>query len=353
MGGAMTVAERLISADSHVALRHEQVKEYLATRFHDAYDAAAAQHEAKVGAAKQHSNLGDYWFRPGHWDAAAHLDDMDLDGLAVEVVYCEVSAFRYLYLMREGGTDATRAFNDALHAYASVDPSRLIVSYQIPIHDMDFAVSEVQRVASFGGKSLQLPVFPVELGQPDYCNARYEPLWAAVQETGLPICCHTGMNAQFDNLATRDPTPQRALCVPLIALSSAEAMGMWILGGVFERFPGLKVVFVEPGLGWVAWWLDAIDDMAQRQHYDYPAITDLPSAYFRRNMFLTFMEEPRSVQLLRDRLGVTNIMWASDYPHPPTTWPNSRAAIDKQFSGVPNAERRQIVCDNAARVWRL
>ena len=125
MGGAMTVAERLISADSHVALRHERVKEHLSSRFHDAYDDAAAQHEAKVGAAKQHSNLGDYWFRPGHWDAAAHLDDMDLDGLAVEVVYCEVSAFRYLYLMREGGTDATRAFNDALHAYASVDPTRL------------------------------------------------------------------------------------------------------------------------------------------------------------------------------------------------------------------------------------
>jgi predicted TIM-barrel fold metal-dependent hydrolase len=349
----MTAAARVISADSHVALRHEQVKVHLAARFHDAYDEAAAQHEAKVAAAKQHSNLGDHWFRPGHWEAAAHLDDMDLDGLAAEVVYCEVSAFRFLYLMRDGGTDATRAFNDTLHAYASVDPSRLIVSYQIPIHDIDFAISEVQRVAAFGGRSLQLPVFPVELGQPDYCDARYDSLWAAVQETGLPICCHTGMNAQFDNLATRDPTPQRALLVPLIALSSAEAMGMWILGGVFERFPELKVVFVEPGLGWVAWWLDAIDDMAQRQHYDYPAISDLPSAYFRRNMFLTFMEEPRSVQLLRDRLGVTNIMWASDYPHPPTTWPNSHAAIDKQFSGVPDAERRQIVCDNAARVWRL
>jgi predicted TIM-barrel fold metal-dependent hydrolase len=139
----------------------------------------------------------------------------------------------------------------------------------------------------------------------------------------------------------------------MMALSSAEAMGMWIVGGVFERFPRLKVVFVEPGLGWVAWWLDFMDDMAQRQHYDYPAITELPSAYFHRNMFLTFMEEPRGLHTVRDRLGVGNIMWASDYPHPPTTWPNSRASIEKQFSGIPDADRRRIVCDNAAKVWGL
>ena len=114
---------------------------------------------------------------------------------------------------------------------------RLIVSYQIPIHDIDTAVGEVLRVAAAGGKSLQIPVFPTEVGQPDYYHERYYPLWSAVQETGLPICCHTGMNAAYNGLKERDPTPQGAISVPLMALTSAEAMAMWILGGVFERFP--------------------------------------------------------------------------------------------------------------------
>jgi predicted TIM-barrel fold metal-dependent hydrolase len=211
----------------------------------------------------------------------------------------------------------------------------------------------VQRIAADGGRSLQIPVFPADLGYPDYYDARYDPLWSAVQETGLPLCCHTGLNAAFDDLRRRDPTPGRAICVPMMAVTSAEAFGMWILGGVVARFPGLKLVFVEPGLGWVAWWLDVADDMVLRQGYRFPHLDDLPSTYFHRNVFLTFMEERRSIEHLRDRIGVGNILWASDYPHPPTTWPRSQASIEAQFAGVPAEERALMTGGNAAKVWNL
>jgi predicted TIM-barrel fold metal-dependent hydrolase len=161
------------------------------------------------------------------------------------------------------------------------------------------------------------------------------------------------MNALFDDLATRDPTPGRAICVPIIALSTAEALGMWILGGVFERFRDLRVVFVEPGIGWVAWWLDQVDAMTVRDGYVYPALTKLPSEYFRRNVYLTFMDEAHGVRIARERLGIENILWASDYPHPPTTWPNSRARLDAQLAGLSDDERTLVSGGNAARVWRL
>ena len=325
----------------------------MSPRFHDAYDEAAAEHQQRTTQAMAFANLGEHWYRAGHFDGAAHLVDMDLDGLAVEVVYCEVSGFRYLCRLRKGAIEATRAFNDALFQYASVDPDRLIVSYQIPIHDIHAAVSEVRRVASIGGKSLQIPVFPSELGFADYHDKRYEPLWAAVQDVDMPLCCHIGANASFDNLAARDPTPGRAICVPLIALSTAEAFGMWILGGVFERFPRLRLVFVEPGIGWVAWWLDQVDAMSLRDGYVYPALKNLPSDYFRRNVILTFMDESRGIRIARERFGVENLLWASDYPHPPTTWPNSRARLDAQLSGLPDGERALISGGNAARVWQL
>jgi predicted TIM-barrel fold metal-dependent hydrolase len=128
---------------------------------------------------------------------------------------------------------------------------------------------------------------------------------------------------------------------------------MWMLSGVLERFPKLKLVFVEPGLGWVAWYLYIIDDMNTRQSYEFPAISELPSFYFHRNIHLTYIDEPDSIQLLRHKIGVHNIMWSSDYPHPVSSWPNSRALVERQFVGIPEDERELIVSGNAARVWNL
>ena len=85
----------------------------------------------------------------------------------------------------------------------------------------------------------------------------------------------------------------------------------------------------------------------------FPAISELPSHYFHRNLYLTFMEDYDGVQLLRHRLGVENIMWASDYPHPPTTWPNSQQVVAEQFAGVAAHERDLMVAGNARRVWNL
>ena len=86
--------------------------------------------------------------RPGHTDPVERLKDMDADGVEASSSYCEVSAFRYLYLIKDGAAEATRAFNTALAEFASVDPERLIVSYQIPIHDIDVAVNEVRWAAA-------------------------------------------------------------------------------------------------------------------------------------------------------------------------------------------------------------
>jgi uncharacterized protein len=352
--------ERLISADSHVRVTQEQIKAYLPSRLHEAYDEAVAAFAARMargaGAAVAAGAVGGknaVFTRPGYGDGAARLADMDADGVDVEVVYSEVSAFRYIGNLKEGAAEATHAFNEVLRDYAGVDPRRLVISYQIPIHDIEAAVAEVRRVAALGAKSLQLPVFPNEFGLPEYPDERYAPLFRAIEDTGLPVCCHIGLNTNLDDLVRRDPTPQKGVMVPLAALSVAEAFGMWIMGGVFERHPGLRLVFVEPGLGWVAWWLSTVDDMVKRQGYDFPAINGLPSEYFHRHVSLTFIEETDAVQLLRHRLGVENILWSTDYPHPVTSWPRSRQIVEEQMAGIPAHERELMVAGNAARVWNL
>ena len=366
---------RLISADDHVDISHDRVKSFLAPKYHDAYDAALMEFAASMGstasvesnqrwreqqglppkkiagmgANRSHAAFG----RPGHTDADARLQDMDEDGVVASSSYCEVSAFRYLYLVEDGAPETTRAFNSALGDFASADPKRLIVSYQIPIHDVDAAVNEVRWAASVGCKSLQLPVFPAELGLPDYWDTRYDPLFTAIQDTGLPVCCHIGLNTALEGLARRDPTPQKGIFVPMVALSSAEALGMWILGGVFERFRELKVVFVEPGIGWVPWWLYIADDLRARQGYEFPALTRAPSEYFRDNVFLTFIDEPDVLYHARERLGIHNVMWSSDYPHPVSSWPRSQELAAKALADATDEERELVLSGNAARVWNL
>jgi uncharacterized protein len=354
--------ERLISADSHVRVSHDQIKEHLDRRYHESYDDAVRAFEHRMASGAGLANrIGAQmaiapnaaFTRPGYGDPVERLKDMDADGVEAEVLYCEVSAFRYLGDIKDGASESVQAFNDVLDAFADTDRKRLIVSYQVPIHDIGLALAEVRRVIALGAKSLQLPVFPSEFGLPDYHDERYSPLFALIEETGLPICCHIGLNTNLDDLARRDPTPNGGVMVPLTPLLTAEAFGMWIMGGVLERFPDLKVVFVEPGLTWVAWWLDMVDDMVKRQGYEFPAITELPSAYFHRNLHLTFIDEALGLHRVRDILGVENILWSTDYPHPVTSWPNSRKIVEEQFQNVPDDERELILSGNAARVWNL
>jgi predicted TIM-barrel fold metal-dependent hydrolase len=361
----------LYSSDSHVKVTHEKVKTFLASKYHDAYDAAAAkftrQMQSGAGAVNQawetkRKHEPDWsafrlrnMERPGHWEPKARIEDMDTDGIEKEVLYCEVSGFRYLYALEDGVYDAVKAFNDAMHDFAIYDPARLIMSYQIPIHDIDIAVKEVQRVAAMGGESLQLPVFPPEVGLPDYYHERYDPLFAAIQEADLPITCHVGLNTNLSDLTHRDPTPDSSIMVCQVALCTGEALGMWSMTGIFERFPGLKVVFVEPGLGWVAWYIYIADDLYERQGYNMPDIKEKPSHYFHQNMFFTFIDEPDALQseVIRNRIGVENIMWSSDYPHPVTSWPNSRKIVNEQFAHVTPEEKQLMVYGNTKRVWNL
>jgi predicted TIM-barrel fold metal-dependent hydrolase len=124
-------------------------------------------------------------------------------------------------------------------------------------------------------------------------------------------------------------------------------------GGTLEKFPRLKVVFVEPALGWIPFYLHSMDDKIERRGYEFPHITEKPSFYFHRNIFVTFIDEPDPVQLLRHRIGVENMMWSSDYPHPVSSWPRSKELIERSMATIPEAERDLILSGNAARVWNL
>ncbi len=349
--------ERLISADSHVAISVDAIRERVPNALREAFDDAIAQQTAIDDELKGGKKLSlDDWdmeaFRdPGYREPVARLAAMDRDGVDAEVLYSEVSAFRAFGLVKGDWKPISRAFTDLMAEFASVDPKRLVVSYQVPIIDIAYAVSEVLRLADLGARSVHLPNFPSEIGLPDYHEPIYDPLWGVLQETGISISHHLGNRHWLYDVYRRDPTPQMGIFTSLPALALAEVFAWWILTGTLERFPGLKIVFVEPSLYWLPGFIASLDRKAAGP-YDFPGMKLQPSEYFHRNMACTFMDDEVGLQL-RHMVGIENILWSTDFPHPATTWPNSRAVVERQFAGIPDDERQLICAGNAARLYNL
>ncbi|MCU1466977.1 MAG: amidohydrolase 2 [Actinomycetia bacterium] len=350
---------RLISVDSHVRIEPERIKANMPTKFQGAWDEAVAieheQHVQELGGVDPKIFAAGFsheaMTHPGYSDGAERLKAMDRDGVDAEILYSEVSAFRHYPLMREGWREASEGFNRVMSDFASADPKRLVPAYQVPLIDIDYAVKQVAALAAEGARAVHIPTFPAEVGLPEYHDERYDPLWAAISDADLSISQHLGLVSSLFELLQRDPTPQKAIFTSQPALRLAETIAFWILPGVLARFPKLKIVLVEPSLGWVPFYLDSLDSMAAGP-YDFPALDDKPSAYFHRQMYLTFVDDARGLEH-RHELGVERIMWSTDFPHPATSWPNSLAVVEKNFSGIPDEERDLIVAGNAARLYGI
>ena len=347
----------LISADSHVQISLDTVRERVPSSLRRAFDDAIAAQaildvEMRAGKSMDLSSWDMEAARdPGYHDPAARLAAMDRDGVQAEVLYCEVSAFRQYGLIKGDWKPISRAFTDTLSDFAAHNPERLAVSYQVPIIDVDYAVEEVLRLADLGARSAHLPNFPSELGLADYHDERYNPLWGVLSETGIAISHHLGNRPYLYDVFRRDPTPQRGIFTSLPHLTLAEVMAWWILTGTLERFPKLKIVFVEPSLYWVAGYMASLDRKAAGA-YEFPGLKMAPSDYFRRNMAVTFMDDVYGLQQ-RHELGVENILWSTDFPHPATTWPNSQAIVDRMFADIADNERKLICGGNAKRLYNL
>jgi predicted TIM-barrel fold metal-dependent hydrolase len=201
---------------------------------------------------------------------------------------------------------------------------------------------------------VHLPLYPTDLGFPGYWDRRYDPLWAALQEAHLPISQHVASNAYLAKLRAEDPTPMRGVMHALPNIFMAESLGFWLVAGMLERFPELQVVLVEAGLGWLPYFLDRLDRVQDRHGWREfeGAITEKPSFYWHRQMAATFEEDELGIEL-RERIGVENLMWATDYPHPDSTWPHSQDVIETHFRDVPIDEARLMIGGNAARLYGL
>jgi predicted TIM-barrel fold metal-dependent hydrolase len=290
--------------------------------------------------------------RPGAFDPHERLKDMDTDGVDAQVLFPNLAIAEF-YNMKDQELQGAclRAYNDFLAEFCATDPARLLGVALLPTDDVDAAVAEVGRVAKMRElRGVMVPTYP-RLKPLD--NPIYDPIWAAAQDADLPVHIHliTGSKAErFNELNSAG-----LLCAEMAnhSLACYETLAKIIFTGVLERFPRLRFVSVEGNIGWIGYFLEKMDRTYKRhRHWTKLDLPMLPSEYFHRQVYATFIEDPIGVKIA-EAIGADNLMWSSDYPHTDTTWPNSRQYVEETFKGVSAETKRKIVAGNAIRLYGL
>jgi predicted TIM-barrel fold metal-dependent hydrolase len=314
--------------------------------------------EAMAGRQKadyQRSGLRFEDILPGNYDGAAHVKDMDADGVDVSVVYPNLVQFIYQEPDRALARACMLAYNDwMLEDFQGADPKRLVGLPMLPVDDgMDVCVDELERVIDRGAKGLFIPGFP----KVPYHDPSYEPLWAAAAGAGTPVTFHRtfgGKSYEPDwdgghNNFTAAGTVSRFF-------AGVRPLSYLIFSGVFDRHPALKVVGAELNCGWIPFWAQTMDQqVTNQQAMQQMAMERSPGDYLGDNVFVTILDDDIGFRLMAQgepRLADA-CMFSSDYPHSVTLWPNSRDHIERLTKGMTAADREKVLSGNAARVYNV
>ncbi len=291
----------------------------------------------------------------GAYDPKQRARDMLADGVLASVLFPTLPRFAGTLFLEfkdeELAHVCVQAYNDyVIDEWCPAGPPGLFVPTIItPLWDPALVAAEIHRCADRGARALSFPENTVPLGLPSYWDDCWNPVWQACQDRDVVLCLHIGTSGQIPQ-----PTPDapNLLSFSLLQVGSIVASVNLMMSPVCRRYPGLKFVFSEGGIGWLPNALERADRMWLRHKY-YSGLDDvLPSEVFRRNMYLCMIEEPVCLKYRYD-IGVDRIMWECDYPHTDSTWPDSQRTTNEVFDAaqVPEDEVDAISHGNAERVF--
>ena len=248
-----------------------------------------------------------------------------------------------------------QAYNDwLLEEWASAS-GRFIPQCITPLFPMEEVVKEVRRCVANGHRGVIYPSIPMELRDVPHINdSVYDPLWASCQELNVPICFHAGASSGIQIPAYEGYSPTLAAAFQSIArpASSVSVLVNLLISKVLMRFPGLKVVLAESGLGWGAYLLEYTDFQAKGDQLLQNGFDLMPSELFKRQCYLVGWYDRESLRV-RNYIGTENILWSTQFPLATSTWPRTQAALAKSFEGVAEGDKQRMLWENAAKLYKI
>ena len=279
------------------------------------------------------------------------LADLERDGVDAEVIY---GIFQLQNHVSDGDLVAAcfTAYNQFIAEFCQTHPDRFFGLGCLPGHTVEAGVLEVERVARLGLPGAEWSY--VDTSRPVW-HPQWEPLWAAAAEHHIPLSFHVRTKGTTTTVAFEPDVNlvSTAAYNAVVQMQLDEALASVLMCGALERYPGLRVVLAESGVGWIPYVLERADYEWEDHIDEYGrALKTPPSELFRRQMHATFQKDSVGPSLAAQWCP-DSFMWGSDYPHEDGVWPDSHEAISRYLGGVSEEMRRKLVRDNCARLYGI
>ena len=288
-------------------------------------------------------------------DPGLRIKDQDIDGVDAEVIYGVLGVGGGMLGASGPKARVLTAIYDIYNEFAAdlvkADHRRMAALACLTGHDPQVSAGQLRRAAELGLRGAEINVS--QMSRPIY-HEDWNILWATAAECSMPISFHTL------GLSWRQPDPQEhekyrwvnlGLLFVLFQLSGAEFLTSILLSGACEQYPNFRFVLGECGVGWLPYVLERTDFEYEDRLF-HLGLELKPTDYWRRQGYSTFQQEYMSMDEIQ-RIGVDNIMWGSDYPHPDGVFPDSRKAIQEGMGHLPEEIKHKIVCETAAKLYRF
>jgi predicted TIM-barrel fold metal-dependent hydrolase len=295
--------------------------------------------------------------RPGCWQPAERLKDMDINGVQAQM--CFPNYVRFCGQMFLWGQDkelsrlCVEAYNDwMVEEWCGSSRGRLIPLCLVPLWDVDLAAAEVRRNAARGVHAVAFTELPSYLGLPSLHSRSWDPFFAACQETRTVVSMHIGSGTKTPQTSADAPG---AVGATIIFGNSVASLTDFLFSGVLHRFGDLKLLYAEAQIGWIPYLLERADDVWETHRgwsHGQDNCPEPPSTYYFRQVYSCFFKDSVGVELL-DKVGEDNVLFETDYPHQDGTWPHSRQAAAQQFGHLDQAKIDKIARGNAIRLLAL
>jgi predicted TIM-barrel fold metal-dependent hydrolase len=330
----------------------------------------------------------------GEIDPAAYavpdrLRLLDELGIYAQIIYPNGIGFssNHVFAIKDEQQRRTvlQVYNDFLVDLQAESGGRLLPQALLPIWDMNFAIREMTRLLDQGIRGFTLSDKPELLGLPELPQPYFAPLWELFNESGAAANFHIGAGARAEDMEAmrssryeddphrggprQDPPavvdsywrsfgPQRRLAVHAtqMQLSNMRIITNLCASNLFDRYPKLKIVSAESGIGWIPYLLESLEfqlDEMVTEPREEEIQQRRPTEYFRDHMYVMFWFEQYAPANMLEAIGVNNVLIETDIPHPTCLYPGTREHIEKVLAGVPPPIQQRILQDNAAELYRI
>jgi predicted TIM-barrel fold metal-dependent hydrolase len=290
---------------------------------------------------------------PAGFDPRERVKVLDAEGIDLAVLYPGLGLKLGGIRDPELAVASCAVYNDWIAEFAAAAPDRLVGVGALPLQDPAAAVVEVHRMVGMGLKA--------GFARPNAYNDRhfhsraYEPVYEALCETGLPLAFHPAGLADMPGASRAlghlmAPGTHHAL---ILQFDQQMTLSNLVYGGVLERFPELRVVVLECGGGWIAHWMDRMDEFLESYGWATPTLTLEPSDYFRRQCWISFDPGERTPGVLAPLVGTDRLIWASDFPHSDAKYPGVVDELREANAGAPADVQAGLYGQNALAMYRI